>query len=118
MTTRLQSGIRKPNPRYALVTSHVIPTIPRTTTAALKHEGWKDSMTEEMDAQHKNDTMSLVPRRSDMNVLGSRWIRTIKLNPDGTVLKLKSRWVANRYDQEQGVDFVETFSPVFRTSTI
>lgn len=108
----------KTNPRYALVTSHVIPTIPQTTAAALKHEGWKNSMTEEMDAQVKNGTMSLVPRRDDMNVLGSRWIHTVKLNPDGTMLKLKSRLVAKGYEQEQGVDFIETSSPVVRTSTI
>lgn len=118
MTTRLQSGIRKPNPRYALLASKVIPTIPRTTASALKHEGWRRSMTDEMDAQQQNGTMSLVPRRSNMNVLGSRWIHTVKLNPDGSVLKLKSRWVAKGYEQEEGIDFVETYSPVVRTTTI
>lgn len=75
-------------------------------------------MTDEMDAQQQNGTMSLVPRRSNMNVLGSRWIHTVKLNPDGSVLKLKSRWVAKGYEQEEGIDFVETYSPVVRTTTI
>lgn len=118
MTTRLQRGIRKPNPQYDLVASKDIPTISRTTAVALKHEGWTSSMTEEMDAQRHNGTMSLVPRRPNMNVLGSRWIHTIKMNPDGTVLKLKSRWVAKGYEQELGVDFVQVFSHVVRTSTI
>ena len=118
MTTRLQSGISKPNPRYALLASKIIPDIPKTTTSALKHEGWHNAMTDEMTAQHDNGTMSLVPRKPEMNVLGSRWIYTIKLNPDGTVLKLKARWVAKGYEQEEGIDFVETYSPVVRTSTI
>lgn len=42
----------------------------------------------------------------------------MKLKADGTMDKLKSRWVARGYEQEEGVDFVETYSPVVRTSTI
>lgn len=118
MTTRLQHGIRKPNPRYALLTRTDIPAIPKTTSAALKHPGWTNSMQEEMDAQHLNGTMSLVPRTPEMYVLGCRWIHTVKLNADGTPYKLKSRLVARGYEQEECVDFIETYSPVVRTSTI
>lgn len=118
MTTRLQHGIRKPNPRYALLTRPNIPPIPKTITAALKDPGWTRSMQEEMDAQRQNETMSVVPRRPGMHVLGCRWIHTVKLKADGTPDKLKSRLVARGYEQEEGVDFVDTYSPVVRTSTI
>ena len=118
MTTRLQHGIRKPNPRYALLTRTNIPPIPKTIAAALKDPGWTNSMQEEMDAQNQNETMSLVPRLPGMHVLGCRWIHTVKLKADGTPDKLKSRLVARGYEQEEGVDFVDTYSPVVRTSTI
>lgn len=48
MTTRLQRGITKPNPRYTLIMRTDLPTVPRTTAAALKHEGWRNSMGEEI----------------------------------------------------------------------
>lgn len=118
MTTRLQSGIRRPNPRYALLTRVEVPPIPKTITAALKHPGWNKSMSEEMEAQIRNGTMTLVPRQPDMHILGSRWIHTVKMKADGSVDKLKSRWVAKGYEQEEGVDFIETYSHVVRTSTI
>lgn len=41
MTTHLQNGIRKQNPRYALLTSTVTPAIPKTNASDLKHEGWE-----------------------------------------------------------------------------
>lgn len=118
MTTQLQKGIRKPNPRYALLTRIDLPTIPKTVASALKHEGWTNAMGDEMDAQHENKTWSLVPLTSDMNVLGCRWIFTVKLKADGTLDKLKARLVAKGFAQKEGVDFVETYSPVVRTSTI
>lgn len=75
-------------------------------------------MQEEMDAQSLNGTMSLVPRKPEMHVLGCRWIHTVKLKADGTPDKLKSRLVARGFEQEEGIDFIETYSPVVRTSTI
>lgn len=75
-------------------------------------------MGEEMDAQRKNGTMSLVPRKLEMHVLRCGWIHTVKLKADGSVDKLKSRLVARGSEQEEGVDFIETYSPVVRTSTI
>lgn len=66
----------------------------------------------------QNGTWSLVPATPNMHVLGYRWIFTVKLNEDGTLDKLKARLVAKGYAQEEGVDYIETYSPVVRTSTI
>lgn len=63
-------------------------------------------------------TWTLVPQTGDMNVLGCRWIFKIQYNLDGTIKKHKSRLVAKGYDQEEGWDYLETFSPVVRTAKI
>lgn len=118
MTTRLQRGICRPNPRYALLAKTDIPSVPKTIAAALKHPGWTKAMGDKMDAQTQNGTMSLVPRQPEMHVLGCRWIYTVKLKADGSLDKLKARLVAKGFAQKEGVDFVETYSPVVRTSTI
>lgn len=64
------------------------------------------------------NTWSLVPYTPDMKVLGNQWIRRIKLNVDGSMKQLKSRLVAKGNNQEEGVDYLETYSPVVRTSTV
>ena len=40
------------------------------------------------------------------------------MNANGTVGRLKSRLVAKGNEQEEGVDFLETYSPVVRTVTV
>lgn len=112
MTTRSRLGIRKPNPRYALVASKTIPSLPRTVAEALAHPGWRQAMLDELDSIYQNHTWTLKPATDGMNILGCRWVFTVKLNADGSLNKLKARLVAKGFDQEQGVDFIETYSPV------
>lgn len=118
MMTISKLGIRKPNPRYALVASKTIPSLPKIIAEALAHPGWRQAMIEELDSIYQNDTWSLIPATEDMNILGCRWVFTVKLNADGSFNKLKARLVAKGFDQEEGVDFTETYSPVVRLSTI
>src|SRR5690606_32176623 len=46
------------------------------------------------------------------NIVGCRWIFSIKKNPDGTVKRLKSRLVARGFTQRFGTDYNSTFAPV------
>lgn len=118
MTTRAKDGIRKPNPRYALFTVKSNYPRPRNIKAALQDPGWNGAMSEEIHNMKETDTFELVPPSPEQNPLGSQWVHKEKLNADGTHLKLRSRLVACGNEQEEGVDFVETFSPVVRTATI
>lgn len=118
MVTRRKAGIHKPNTRYALVAPKYAPTIPKTIAEAMKHTGWNGSVSDEMNKIHLLHTWELVEPSNEMNILSSRWVFTIKFRPDGTVESLKSRLVARGNEQEEGIDYLETFSPVVRTATI
>nr|KYP50346.1 Retrovirus-related Pol polyprotein from transposon TNT 1-94 [Cajanus cajan] len=120
MVTRSQRGIVKPNPKYALLStcSEDIPRNPHNIRSALSHPGWKAAMGEELEALHKNQTWQLVPRTSNMHVIGSKWVFKSKLKPDGSLDRLKARVVAKGYHQVDGVDYIETFSPVIKLGTI
>ena len=72
-------------------------------------------MEEEIQALHHNHTWTLVPKISNMNVIGCRWIYKVKQKPDGTIDRYKARLVAKGYKQEEGF---ETFSPVIKITTV
>ena len=64
------------------------------------------------------NTWTLVPCTPEMHVLGNQWIFRNKLNADGTVETPRARLVAQGNNQEEGIDYLETYSPVVRTATV
>lgn len=53
-----------------------------------------------------------------MNAVGSKWVFKPKFHPDIALEWLKARLVVKDFHQESGVDFLETYSPVIRPTTI
>ena len=72
----------------------------------------------EISALHKNNTWSVVPRDSSMNILGCKWVFRLKYNTDGSVERYKARLVTKGYNQQAGVDYFGTFSLTVKPTTI
>jgi len=75
-------------------------------------------MQAEITALASNNTWTLVPRRSDMNLVSSKWVFKIKTRSDGSIERYKGRLVARGFTQLPGLDYDETFSPVVKHGTI
>jgi len=118
MITRAKSGITKPNPKYALFSVKSSYPEPKSVKEALKDEGWTNAMGEEMGTMHETDTWDLVPPEMVDRLLGCKWVFKTKLNSDGSLDRLKARLVARGYEQEEGVDYVETYSPIVGSATV
>lgn len=118
MTTRARVGIVKPNPRYAMVAVKSVYPEPKSIKAALQDPGWKNAMQVEINNMVETGTFELVPPEEGQNPVSCGWVHKTKLDAFGTLLKLRSRLVARGNEQEEGIDFLETFSPVVRTATI
>ncbi|CAL1369837.1 unnamed protein product [Linum trigynum] len=92
--------------------------IPTSYRQARGDENWERDMDEEKDALEAQNTWTLVPRPVDQNVVGSRWVYTVKLNPDGTLERFRARVVAQGFKQEFGIDYEDTFAPVAKMQTV
>lgn len=53
-----------------------------------------------------------------MKAISNKWIFKVKTLVDGSLDKLKAQLVVRGFEQFAGVDFLETFSPVIKASTI
>ncbi|KAK9089364.1 hypothetical protein Scep_028446 [Stephania cephalantha] len=117
MITRSKDGIVM---KKVFVATTTVPTIeiPKTVELALKDPQWREAMEMEYKALIRTGTWSLVPASSSHNIVGNKWIFSIKKNSDGSVSRYKARLVAKGFKQMPGIDFDETYSPVVKASTI
>ena len=91
---------------------------PKFVKEAIQNKAWVKTINEKLDQIEKNDTWELVPRPTNKNVIGTKWVFRNKHNEDGKVVRNKARLVYKGYTQIEGVDVDETFAPVVRLETI
>ena len=75
-------------------------------------------MQEELNNFDRNNVWDLVQKPKDCSVIGIKWVFRNKLDESGIVIRNKARLVAQRYNQEEGIDVDETFALVVRLETI
>nr|GEV74627.1 retrovirus-related Pol polyprotein from transposon TNT 1-94 [Tanacetum cinerariifolium] len=73
---------------------------------------WFQAMKDEIYKFDRIQVWELVPQPDDVMMIALKWIYKVKHDEYGDVLKNKARLVANGYQQEEGIDFKESFAPV------
>ena len=79
---------------------------------------WVQAMIEEFQALQNNGTWTLCPRLPHQNIISNKWVYRIKQKSDGTIERFKARLVSKGFDQKNGINYTETFSPVIKPATI
>lgn len=69
----------------------------------------------ELNAFEQTETWSICLLPEGKDVIGCKWVYTLKCNADGSVERHKNRLVTNGYTQQEGID---TFSPVAKMATM
>ncbi|GJZ52461.1 retrovirus-related pol polyprotein from transposon TNT 1-94 [Tanacetum coccineum] len=75
-------------------------------------------MQEELNQFIANDVWELVPQPRNMTIIGTKWVFRNKLDENGIVSRNKARLVAQGYNQQEGIDYDETYAPVARLESI
>ncbi|KAL3830766.1 hypothetical protein ACJIZ3_019568 [Penstemon smallii] len=128
ITTRSQTNSSRPKsrkdgtipwpPPRAHLTENSIPEEPSSFTQASKFSDWRSAMQQEFDALMNTKTWSLIPPSPGQNLIGCKWIFKTKFRSDGSIERRKARLVAKGYNQLEGLDYNETFSPVVKPTSI
>lgn len=110
--SKLKSSFRNATLSFSLETA------PTSFKQAIKSDIWKEAMNVEFNGMEINDTYKVVTLPPGKNVVGCKWLYTIKYNADGSVERPKARLVAKGNTQQEGVDFTDTFSPVAKMTSV
>ena len=72
----------------------------------------------EIDSMYSNHVLELVDFPEGVKPIGCKWIYKRKKDANGRVKTYKARLVAKGYNQKEGIDYKETFSPVAMLKSI
>ncbi|GJS00076.1 retrovirus-related pol polyprotein from transposon TNT 1-94 [Tanacetum coccineum] len=90
----------------------------KNVNEALKDESWIITMQEELNQFIANDVWELVPQSKNMTIIGTKWVYRNKLGENSVVSRNKARLVTQGYNQQEGIDYDETYAPVTRLESI
>ena len=106
-----------PQHRNFIVSLNIV-SVPTTLSKALSKNVWRNVMIEEMDALEKNKTWEIVNKPKRKDLVGCKWVFTLKYKDDDSLERYKARLVATEYTQTYGVDYQETFALVAKMNTV
>ena len=106
-----------PSLNYILLTDRGEPECYEEAMQVDESIKWELAMNDEMDSLLSNHTWELANLPKGKKALHNKWVYRIKEEPDGSK-RYKARLVVKGFQQKEGVDYTEIFSPVVKMVTI
>ena len=120
--------IRYKPTRYGLVAQHIVFSFvaqseirePLSYNKAMQSPEahlWKQAMDKDISSLYENHTWDWVDPPANTPILRRKCVYKLKYNIDGLINRYKARCVAKGFQQQEGIDFKETFSLVVKSYT-
>ncbi|GJW54996.1 retrovirus-related pol polyprotein from transposon TNT 1-94 [Tanacetum coccineum] len=113
--TRRQLDIDHEMCMFALTVSTVEPKNIKETMA---DHAWIKAMQEELHQFNRLMVWELVDKPFGKTVINLKWLWKNKKDEENIIIRNKARLVAKGYQQEEGIDFEESFTPVARLEAV
>jgi len=97
------------------ISSHIEP---KNYEEACKFPEWITAMKKELEALQTNKTWYLTKLPDNQVLIDCKWIYKIKYKSDGSIEIYKAHLVAKGYTQIKGINYLDTFSPVTKLTTV
>ena len=85
---------------------------------AVTYKHWCEAIQVDLATIEANHTWFVVSLPSRKHSIGCRWVYKVKHNFDGSIEHCKAQLVAKDYTQQEGVDYLDTFSLVAKLVTV
>lgn len=107
----------RPRAKIADACDIEVPSTHQQAMASPLRKNWLKAMKDEMESMIANETWTLAVRPNNRNIVGNKWVYSIKENLNGET-RFKARLVARGFTQQEGIDYDEIYSPVARMDTV
>ncbi|GJR67607.1 retrovirus-related pol polyprotein from transposon TNT 1-94 [Tanacetum coccineum] len=93
-------------------------TEPTNIKKAMLDHSWIESMQDKLNQFKRLDVWELVERHANRNVIKVKWLWKNKTNDENTVIRTKPCLIAKGYNQQEGIDFEESFALVAQLKAV
>lgn len=91
---------------------------PNTYEEAIYDKNQSNSIQSELTALVKTNTWKLVTFPNHKKAIGCKWMFKLKIHANDYVERYKAMLVAKSFTQTKGLNYMDTFSLVFKMTTI